>query len=257
MDDRQLLLLIFVIIIIILVVFVFFRQNDQNESSECQSDKDCIDGICYNGQCLECAFDSDCCGTEICQNGFCIEGPPFVEPPIPPFATDDVFLPAFAGPQALWIIIANQNYGLTEETFTPTGDIFIIPGTYDLDWSTFTILQMRSYTVPNGGPFFIDPNNTFPYGTNVSPDLVGPGNYVAPNRMEWTGQNAEAGRVFWFEVFNNGDGTISWEAAANPSLPAVSTFDVSVEILFQITDVEGLTSNIGTFYFQMPFLLSP
>lgn len=77
MRSNELIIYIALIVIIILVVIYFIVRFDRRVR-ECTSDKDCIhqivgkSAVCQETKCVECAFDSDCCGGQVCVENKCI-----------------------------------------------------------------------------------------------------------------------------------------------------------------------------------------
>lgn len=66
------LILIASIIIIVLILIYLLSEKSKEKKGGCKSDPDCEEGICHDGKCVQCTFDSDCAGSNICQGYVCV-----------------------------------------------------------------------------------------------------------------------------------------------------------------------------------------
>lgn len=251
MDRNNLVIILIIIIIILVIIFVCINQFnflEDNISNKCTNDTDCIDGICHDGQCVECAFDSDCKGSLVCDRGFCTEPEPEPEP-------EEVIDPPIA---------AVTNLG-----FQSTGGILLIPwdafdigleglivgaGTFPLDFNSFQVKSLSSYTAVPGTTSVLPstpPYDGLPYGNNLTPLLAGPGVRTGLNRLEFQGAGAYAGRTFRFEflVSPTGNGTAIMNEVPPPIAPIGIGFEWVIRMEFCISDTEGNQSNLGEYYF--------
>lgn len=131
--------------------------------------------------------------------------------------------------------------------------IYVLPGTNDVDWSTFETTEVSSATAP-AGSFVAMPLAGLPYGTNTSPDLAGPGATFGPSGVQLTGAGPYAGVTFFIRSVSDGAGNLVFAAYTNPwpfpGGPSV-IFAAVVRFRFRVSDVNGLESNTGTFYYQL------
>ena len=74
MKERDILIAVILLIVIALIIRYFLKRSGCCES-DCKGDEDCPTGVCSKGKCVQCAFDSDCCASSICQNNVCVPNP--------------------------------------------------------------------------------------------------------------------------------------------------------------------------------------
>lgn len=93
MQASQIILLIVIVSVIVLVSIVAVRQNSGNQTGiddlECKSDADCGGDlpVCDSGVCVECVFNTDCPGSDVCVSKRC-EAAAVVEPEAPSFTCE-------------------------------------------------------------------------------------------------------------------------------------------------------------------------
>lgn len=121
MNNRTLIIIILVIILLLILLWVLTANRN---TRECESDDQCP-GVCQNGKCVDCSFDSDCCGNEVCHRGKCIvpQGPTCGAPPI--FET------------ACEVILG------TPAQMTVDLTTYVTEGDSPIDWTTFTFDGFR------------------------------------------------------------------------------------------------------------------
>lgn len=146
MEPKQTWFVVLIILIIIIVLIIVLRKD-----RKCSSDSDCQGGVCHDGTCVQCAFDSDCCGSLVCTCNTCVIIPEgAAPPPLPPAPTcdavtfQDICFDRF------------QLSGTNGDTFT-INDLDLKPfalnsGSSPIDWSTFTFGQIDWYIISNTAP---------------------------------------------------------------------------------------------------------
>lgn len=139
----------------------------------------------------------------------------------------------------------------------------IVAGTNPIDWSTFEFVDISTYTAPYSsltGPTSAYP--TFPYGTNASPSLLGPGVTVGPGSVRLDGTGAYSGFAYTvtMSVDSSGFFTISYSASPAPfTWPSAPNYNwaTAVRFRFRVQDTAGLWSNIGAHYYVRDGLGQP
>jgi hypothetical protein len=129
--------------------------------------------------------------------------------------------------------------------------ILALPGSFPIDWSTFTILRAVTGTEPyctQYSGYECEYFQDFNYGINGfndDPELSGPGTFVAPNQIVF--QSSINATTFTFDVLCSLTGEISTTLTiSSPGLFFTPGFGIKLSV--RVADTVGLLSNIGTLY---------
>ena len=248
MNDSLIKIVLIIILVIIAIVLICSVSKNIDNDNSCKTDTDCSDGVCHDGECVECAFDSDCKGeNKLCIQGNCIDdpNPPVPPPPVVPDDPPEIISDLQEGASGLFLALPEE-----VPTFPlPLEPAPVVAGTNPIDWNSFRIKNIESYSdVPGAIPGTF---STLPFNTNVSPNIAGPGVRTALNRVELTGAGAHAGAtfIFTFNVSPTGDHQTTLEAvpAIFPGGPNAQ-FNVVFCLEICVFDTEGLQSNAGFLY---------
>jgi hypothetical protein len=128
-------------------------------------------------------------------------------------------------------------------------------GEYPIDWSTLTFSNLDSYTLPFNGVGFCFLNSTYPYGTNISPRIAGPGVPSTEGVLTFTGAGPSIGETFVATLSHDNNGmvilTLTNPTGGEPSVGLQYFIRGGV----QVEDTQGNLSNVATIYLANVVLL--
>ena len=260
MDDRTKLIVIFIVLIIILIIMILYGGGNIFAPRTCKTDSQCSGGVCNQGTCVQCAFDSECCGNQTCIEGRCV----IPAPGTSGGSGGSTDPPPSSNPPTIGTFCTLEQENFNDgETFILDITTVVTEGDSPIDWSTFVVDSYNVYTeypvnsntlgitcgdadeAPFGtnllsnfagrsGPCDVPvegPPGVFTYDVCITPVPLTPFPAASPQTITWT---------------NNLDGTLTVVFASPPgSLAYANTW---WEIQYTFFTMDG-NSYSGTAYF--------